>query len=164
MRIAFVLLALAATGCYYRPAQAPQPAAPAIASAPAPAPASAPASTAAPPPVSVPKPAPAPAPAPAAVSPSVDVASLPDFRPETAAACNSVRMSVAVAADGSLSVNDAAVDMAGLKAAAAKKNAACQHVAAAVNLAIAPGVPDKRADEIRDALAGAIKNLALIEA
>lgn len=72
-------------------------------------------------------------------------------------------MSVAVAADGSLSVNDAAVDMAGLKAAAAKKNAACQYVAAAVNLAIAPGAPDKRADEIRDALGSAIKNLALIE-
>lgn len=155
MRIAFVVLALAAGGCYYRPAQAPQPAAPAIVSAPAPAPASASAS----PPASAPKPAPASD----AVSQSADVASLPDFRPETAAACNSVRMSVAVAADGSLNVNDAAVDMAGLKAAAAKKNAACQYVAAAVNLAIAPGVTGKRADEIRDALAGSIKNLALIE-
>ena len=95
--------------------------------------------------------------------PSVEVANLPDFRPETAAACNAVRLSVAVAADGSLGVNGAPIDLAGLKAAAAKKNAACQYVAAPVNLAVAPGVPDKRAEEIRDALAGVIKNLALIE-
>ncbi len=107
--------------------------------------------------------APAAPPAPAAVKPSVEVANLPDFRPETAAACNAVRLSVAVAADGSLGVNGAPVDLAGLKAAAAKKNAACQYVAAPVNLAVAPGVPDKRAEEIRDALAGVIKNLALIE-
>ena len=38
-----------------------------------------------------------------------------------------------------------------------------QYVAAAVNLSVAPGVSDKRAEEIRDALAGRIKNLALIE-
>ena len=70
--------------------------------------------------------APAAPPAPAAVKPSVEVANLPDFRPETAAACNAVRLSVAVAADGSIGVNGAPVDLAGLKAAAAKKNAACQ--------------------------------------
>lgn len=99
-----------------------------------------------------------------ATSPSAEVANLPDFRPETAAACNAVRLSVAVAADGSLGVNGAPVDLAGLKAAAAKKNDACQYVAAAVNLAVAPGVPEKRAEEIRDALAGSIKNLTLIEA
>ncbi len=159
MRIAFVFLALAATGCYYRPAQAPQPAAPAIASAPAPAPVA----TVAPNPAPAPTPAPAYAPAPATGSPSAEVANLPDFRPETAAACNAIRMSVEVAADGSLALNGAPTDLAGLKTAAVKKNSACQHVAAPVNLAIAPGVPDKRADEIRDALAGAIKNLALIE-
>lgn len=102
-------------------------------------------------------------PTPAAVKPSEEVKNLPDFRPETAAACNSVRLSVAVAADGSLSANGAPVDLAGLKAAAAKKDAACQYVAAAVNLAVAPGVPDKRADEIRDVLATSIKNLTLIE-
>lgn len=102
-------------------------------------------------------------PAPAALKPSAEVANLPDFRPETAAACNSVRLSVAVAADGSLVVNGGSVDLAGLKAAAAKKNDACQYVAAAVNLSVARGVPDKRAEEIRDALAGSIKNLALIE-
>ena len=107
--------------------------------------------------------APVAAPAPAALKPSAEVANLPDFRPETAAACNSVRLSVAVAADGSLSVNGGSVDLAGLKAAAAKKNDACQYVAAAVNLSVARGVPDKRAEEIRDALAGSIKNLALIE-
>lgn len=107
--------------------------------------------------------APIAAPAPAALKPSAEVANLPDFRPETAAACNSVRLSVAVAADGSLTVNGGSVDLAGLKAAAAKKNDACQYVAAAVNLSVARGVPDKRAEEIRDALAGSIKNLALIE-
>lgn len=107
--------------------------------------------------------APASTPAPAAVKPSVELANLPDFRPETAAACNSVRLSVAVATDGSLNVNGAPVDLAGLKAAAAKKNDACPYVAAAVNLAVTPGVPEKRAEEIRDALAGSIKNLTLIE-
>ncbi len=60
-------------------------------------------------------------------------------------------------------MNGGSVDLAGLKAAAAKKNDACQYVAAAVNLSVARGVPDKRAEEIRDALAGSIKNLALIE-
>lgn len=156
MRFAFVVLALAAGGCYMRPAASPQPAMP---STPAPASASAPPPVvAAPPPVAAP-------PTAAAVpsSPSADVASLPDFRPETAAGCNKVRLSVAVAADGALSVNGAPVDSAGLRAAAVKKDAACQHVAAAVNLAISPGVPGKRADEIRDVLAGSIKNLALIE-
>lgn len=107
--------------------------------------------------------APADPPAPPAVKPSVEMANVPDFRPETAAACNAVRLSVAVAADGSLGVNGATVDLAGLKAAAAKKNDVCQHVAAAVNLAVAPGVPSKRADEVRDVLATAIKNLTLIE-
>jgi hypothetical protein len=107
--------------------------------------------------------APIAAPAPAALKPSAEVANLPDFRRVTGAACNSVRLSVAVAADGSLAVNGGSVDLAGLKAAAAKKNDACQYVAAAVNLSVARGVPDKRAEEIRDALAGSIKNLALIE-
>ncbi len=74
-----------------------------------------------------------------------------------------MRLSVAISADGSLSANGAPVDLAGLKSAAAKKNDACQYVAAAVNLAVAAGVPDKRAEEVRDALAGSIKNLALIE-
>jgi hypothetical protein len=101
--------------------------------------------------------------APVAVKPTEELASLPDFRPETAAACNAVRLSVAVAADGSLGVNGATVDLAGLRAAAAKKNDVCQYVAAAVNLAVAPGVPAKRAEEIREALASSIKNLTLIE-
>lgn len=107
--------------------------------------------------------APAAASPPTTVKPSEEVANLPDFRPETAAACNSVRLSVAISTDGSLSANGAPVDLAGLKAAAAKKNDACQFVAAAVNLAVAAGVPDKRAEEVRDALAASIKNLALIE-
>ena len=58
-------------------------------------------------------------PAPAALKPSAEVANLPDFRPETAAACNAIRLSVAVSADGALGVNGAPVDLAGLKAAAA---------------------------------------------
>jgi len=97
-----------------------------------------------------------------ALKPSAEVANLPDFRPETAAACNSVRLSVAVAADGSLVVNGGSVDLAGLKAAAAKKNDACQYVAAAVNLSVARGVPDKRAEEIRDALAGGIEKISAL--
>lgn len=156
MRIAFVVLAaiagMGAGGCYMRPGEAPRPATAVIA-------------TPAPVMPTPAKPAPAtPAPAtPAAASPTVEVANLPDFRPETAAPCNTIRMSVAVAADGALSVNNAPVDLAGLKAAASKKNNACQYVAAPVNLSIAPGAPGKRADEIRDVLAAAIRNLALIE-
>ena len=41
---------------------------------------------------------------------------MPDFRPETAAACNAVRLSVAVAADGSIRANDAPVTEADLLA------------------------------------------------
>lgn len=89
---------------------------------------------------------------------------LPDYKPETAAACNAVRLSVAMGADAGLKVNGASVDMAGLEAAAARKNAACPNAPAMVALAIAPGTPGKQADAVRDVLARGIANIALVEA
>lgn len=88
---------------------------------------------------------------------------LPDYRPETAAACNSVGLSVTYAQGGSVTVNGAASNMDGLMAAAARKNAVCGHAPAVVNLSIAPGVPDREAEDLRERLAGAITNLALSE-
>lgn len=88
---------------------------------------------------------------------------LPDYRPETAAACNSVGLSVAYGLGGALTVNGAASNMDGLMAAAARKNAACPNAPAVVNLNVAPGVPDKDAETLRETLARAIVNLALSE-
>jgi hypothetical protein len=89
---------------------------------------------------------------------------LPDYRPETVAACNSVGLTVTYAQSGSITVNGAASDMDGLMAAAARKNTACPNAPAVVNLTFAPGVPPKDAEALREKLAGAIVNLALSEA
>ena len=88
---------------------------------------------------------------------------LPDYKPETAAACNAVRMSVDLAVDGSIKVNGAASDLTGVKAAAARKNAACANAPAMVGLAVAKGVPAARSDALRDVLSTAIANIALVE-
>lgn len=103
-----------------------------------------------------------PAPSPAAPAPVAD-RSLPDYRPETAAACNSVGLTVTYAQSGAITVNGAASDMDGLMAAAARKNAVCQNAPAVVNLTIAPGVPPNDAEALRERLAGAIVNMALSE-
>ena len=102
-----------------------------------------------------------PPPAPAQLTPAER--NLPDYRPETAAACNSVGLSVTYAQGGAITVNGAASNMDGLMAAAARKNAACPNAPAVVNLSIAPGVPEKDAENLRERLAGAIVNMALSE-
>lgn len=88
---------------------------------------------------------------------------LPDYKPETAATCNAVRLSVDLARDGSIKINGAASDVDGLKAAAAKKNAACTNAPAMVGYAVATGVPATRRDAVRDVLSTSIVNLALVE-
>jgi len=88
---------------------------------------------------------------------------LPDYRPETAAACNAVGLSITYAQGGAITVNGAASNMDGLMAAAARKNAACPNAPAVVNLSIAPGVPEKDAEALRERLASAIVNFALSE-
>lgn len=88
---------------------------------------------------------------------------LPDYRPETAAACNSVGLSITYAQGGALTVNGAASNMDGLMAAAARKNAACPNAPAVVNLSVAPGVPEKDAESLREKLAAAIVNFSLSE-
>jgi hypothetical protein len=89
---------------------------------------------------------------------------LPDYRPETVAACNSVGLTVTYAQSGAITVNGADSNMDGLMAAAARKNAACPNAPAVVNLTVAPGVQPKDAESLREKLAGAIVNLALSEA
>ena len=100
-----------------------------------------------------------------AIAPAVVVVEkpLPDYRPETAAACNSVGLSVTYAQGGAITVNGAASNMDGLMAAAARKNAACPNAPAVVNLVVAPGVPEKDAEALREKLAAAIVNFALSE-
>lgn len=102
--------------------------------------------------------------APPAPAAPVDVArDLPDYRPETAAACNAVGLSISYGPGAALTVNGAASNMDGLMAAAARKNTACANAPAVVNLSVAPGVPPKDAEALREKLAGAIVNLALSE-
>ena len=102
-------------------------------------------------------------PPPAAPAP-VDVArDLPDYRPETAAACNAVGLSISYGPGAALTVNGAASNMDSLMAAAARKNTACANAPAVVNLTVAPGVPSKDAEALREKLALAITNLALSE-
>jgi len=105
------------------------------------------------------------APAPAAPPAQLTQAdrNLPDYRPETVAACNSVGLTVTYAQSGAITVNGADSNMDGLMAAAARKNAACPNAPAVVNLTVAPGVPPKDAESLREKLAGAIVNLALSE-
>lgn len=104
--------------------------------------------------------------APAQVEQTVDQIQepvLPDYKPETSATCNAVRLSVDLAADGSIKVNGAASSIEGLKAAAAKKNAACLNAPAMVGYAVAAGVPAKQRDGVREVLSTGIVNLALVE-
>ncbi len=94
----------------------------------------------------------------------VDVArDLPDYRPETAAACNAVGLSISYGPGAAITVNGAASNMDGLMAAAVRKNAACANAPAVVNLTVAPGVPPKDAEALREKLAATITNLALSE-
>lgn len=88
---------------------------------------------------------------------------LPDYKPETSAGCNAVRLSVDLAADGSIRINGAASSLDGLKAAAANKNAACTNAPAMVGYAVAKGVPAARRDAVRDVLSTSIANIALVE-
>lgn len=103
------------------------------------------------------------APAPAPVSEIVADRALPDYRPETAAVCNAVGLSITYGPGSAVTVNGAASDMDGLMAAAARKNAACPNAPAVVNLAVAPGVPEKDAEALREKLAMAITNFSLSE-
>lgn len=105
---------------------------------------------------------PAPAPVAQAVA-QIPEPVLPDYKPETAAGCNAVRLSVDLAADGSIRINGAASDMDGLKAAAVKKNAACANAPAMVGYAVAKNVPAKQRDAVRDLLSTGIANIALVE-
>jgi hypothetical protein len=89
---------------------------------------------------------------------------LPDYRPETAAVCNSVGLSITYGRGGLVTVNGRASDMAALMTAAGNKNSVCPNAPAVVNLSLAPGVPDAEADDLRARLAAVITNLALSEA
>lgn len=102
--------------------------------------------------------------APAPAAPVVAERDLPDYRPETAAACNAVGLSISYGPGAAITVNGAASSMDGLLSAAERKNTACSNAPAVVNLSIAPGVPPKDAEALREILAGAIVNLALSEA
>lgn len=101
--------------------------------------------------------------APAPSAPLTVGRDLPDYRPETAAACNAERLSVGLGLNGAVTVNGVASTQDGLAAAAARKNAACANAPAMVTLSIASGVPPREADAIRQTLAGAIVNLTLVE-
>lgn len=105
---------------------------------------------------------PAPAPVAQAVA-QIPEPVLPDYKPETSASCNAVRLSVDLAADGSIKINGAASDIDGLKGAAAKKNAACTNAPAMVGYAVAKSVPAKQRDAVRDVLSTGIANIALVE-
>lgn len=89
------------------------------------------------------------------------VANLPDFKPETAAACNAVPMRVALSAGGALTVNGVASDQAGLRSAAERKNAACQNAPAMVFFDAPANAPAREAT--LTALSQIIVNIGVIE-
>ncbi len=89
------------------------------------------------------------------------VANLPDFRPETAAACNAVPMRVELSTGGALTVNGAASDQAGLRAAAERKNAACLNAPAMVFFSAPPNAPAREAT--LTTLSQIIVNIGVIE-
>jgi hypothetical protein len=106
----------------------------------------------------------APAPDPAlAEAELAEAKALPDFRPESATACNAVRLDVSVSATGALSINGAATDMDGLKAAAQRKNAACLNAPAMVLFNTQAGAPAAARQAALDTLSGIIVNLGVVE-
>src|SRR5262245_41980034 len=88
---------------------------------------------------------------------------LPDFRPESATSCNAVRLAVSLAASGAVSVNGAATDMDGLKAAAQRKNAACLNAPAMVMFNTQAGAPAATRQAALNTLSGIIVNLGVVE-
>lgn len=88
---------------------------------------------------------------------------LPDFRPESATACNAVRLDVSLAASGALSINGAATDMDGLRAAAQRKNAACLNAPAMVLFNTQAGAPAATRQAALNTLSGIIVNLGVVE-
>jgi len=88
---------------------------------------------------------------------------LPDFRPETVPACNAVRLNVGLSVSGALSVNGAASDMEGLRAAAQRKNAACANAPAMVFFSAAAGAPAAAREAALTTLSEIIVNLGVVE-
>lgn len=105
------------------------------------------------------------APESAGVAPVVETpdASLPDFKPETAAACNAVALRVGLAANGALTVNGQPADSEGLKAAAERKNAACLNAPAMVFFNAPPNVPAATREATLNTLGQIIVNIGVIE-
>jgi hypothetical protein len=91
------------------------------------------------------------------------IANLPDFKPETVAACNAVPLRVSLAASGALTVNDQAADIDGLKAAAGRKNEACRNAPAMVIFSAPPNTPASVRESTLNTLAGIIVNIAVVE-
>ena len=109
--------------------------------------------------------APASAPAPvaeAAPSPTdAEIANLPDYRPETAAACNAVQLRVGLSAAGALTVNGETASQDQLRAAAQRKNAACQNAPAMVFFNAPANAPAREAT--LTTLGQIIVNIGVIE-
>jgi len=105
-----------------------------------------------------------PAPDPAiAAADLAEAKALPDFRPETVSVCNAVQLNVGLSASGALSVNGAASDMEGLRAAAQRKNAACANAPAMVFFSAAAGAPAATRQATLTMLSGIIVNLGVVE-
>lgn len=90
-------------------------------------------------------------------------APLPDYKPETAAACNAVPMRVALAADGTLNVNGEDTNFDGLAISAGRKNDACLNAPATVMFSAPVSVTEANRQKVRDALVKAIVNISIIE-
>ncbi len=109
----------------------------------------------------------APANAPAAVdepalSPSSpEIANLPEFRPETAAACNAVQLRVGLSASGALTVNGEPGTQESLRAAAQRKNDACRNAPAMVFFSAPASAPAREAT--LTTLGQLIVNIGVIE-
>jgi hypothetical protein len=98
------------------------------------------------------------------VSPTAaEITNLPDFRPETAAACNAVPLSVGLSASGALTVNGESSTQEGLRAAAERKNAACRNAPAMVFFNAPSSVPAATREATLTTLGEIIVNIGVIE-
>lgn len=107
----------------------------------------------------VPAPEPEPAPSPSAP----EIADLPDYKPETAAACNAVPMRVSLSASGELTVNGEETDVEGMKISARRKNEACLNAPAMVFFNAPANAPAATREATLNALAEVITNIGVIE-
>lgn len=85
------------------------------------------------------------------------------LKPETLAGCNAVKLDIDLGSDGAIKLNGDVSGMEGVKAAAVKKDAACQNAPAMVTYSYDAIAPAATRDAIKLMLKQTIVHLTLTE-